>query len=159
MIIRGGHNIDPKAIEDVLASHPAVLLAAAVGRPDAHAGELPVAYVAVNEAVSDEDLLNYCQQHIGERAAVPKAITIDNNLPVTAVGKIFKPALIKREIAYVLNSDLSNLGLHPGQFEVKVIDDKRKGVIAQISLLESNHTLTNSIKKLQGTYSFLIDII
>ena len=45
LIIRGGHNIDPAAIEEPLHRHPAVQLAAAVGRPDAHAGELPVAYV------------------------------------------------------------------------------------------------------------------
>ena len=45
LIIRGGHNIDPASIEEPLHQHPAVQLAAAVGRPDAHAGEVPVAYV------------------------------------------------------------------------------------------------------------------
>ncbi len=45
LIIRGGHNIDPMAIEEVLFRHPAVGLAAVVGQPDAYAGELPVAFV------------------------------------------------------------------------------------------------------------------
>ena len=45
LIIRGGHNIDPKVIEDALLAHPAVAAAAAVGRPDRHSGEVPVAYV------------------------------------------------------------------------------------------------------------------
>ena len=45
LIIRGGHNIDPQLIEAPLQDHPAVLFAAAIARPDAHAGELPVAYV------------------------------------------------------------------------------------------------------------------
>ena len=45
LIIRGGHNIDPRVIEDALLAHPAVTAAAAVGRPDRHAGEVPVAYV------------------------------------------------------------------------------------------------------------------
>ena len=45
LIIRGGHNIDPKVIEDALLAHPAVRAAAAVGRPDRHSGEVPVAYV------------------------------------------------------------------------------------------------------------------
>ena len=49
LIIRGGHNIDPKTIEDALASHPAVRLCAAVGAPDAYAGELPVAFVTLAE--------------------------------------------------------------------------------------------------------------
>lgn len=43
LIIRDGHNIDPENIEEALSPHPAVALAAAVGRPDAHAGELQVA--------------------------------------------------------------------------------------------------------------------
>jgi fatty-acyl-CoA synthase len=45
LIIRGGHNIDPRVIEEGLLSHPAVAAAAAVGRPDRHSGEVPVAYV------------------------------------------------------------------------------------------------------------------
>ena len=45
LIIRGGHNIDPMVIEEMLFRHPAVALAAVVGEPDAYAGELPVAYV------------------------------------------------------------------------------------------------------------------
>ena len=45
LIIRGGHNIDPMAIEEVFFQHPAVALAAVVGEPDAYAGELPVAFV------------------------------------------------------------------------------------------------------------------
>ena len=45
LIIRGGHNIDPRVIEEGLLRHPAVAAAAAVGRPDRHSGEVPVAYV------------------------------------------------------------------------------------------------------------------
>ncbi len=45
LIIRGGHNIDPRVIEDALLRHPGVRAAVAVGRPDRHAGEVPVAYV------------------------------------------------------------------------------------------------------------------
>ena len=45
MIIRGGHNIDPSVIEETLLKHADVMLAAAVSKPDAYAGELPIAYV------------------------------------------------------------------------------------------------------------------
>ena len=47
LIIRGGHNIDPAVIESVLLAHPAVTAAQAVGRPDVHAGEVPVAFVTL----------------------------------------------------------------------------------------------------------------
>jgi fatty-acyl-CoA synthase len=59
LIIRGGHNIDPKLIEDALSKHPAVALAAAVGSPDPYAGEVPVVYVQPKPgaAVSDQELM------------------------------------------------------------------------------------------------------
>jgi fatty-acyl-CoA synthase len=47
LIIRGGNNIDPRMVEEYFYAHPAVADAAVVGRPDAHAGELPVAYLAL----------------------------------------------------------------------------------------------------------------
>ncbi len=50
LIIRGGHNIDPAIIEDALLAHPQVTAASAVGRPDVHAGEVPVAYVTLAPA-------------------------------------------------------------------------------------------------------------
>lgn len=80
LIIRGGHNIDPRSIEDVLAAHPAVAMCAAVGRPDSYAGELPVAYVQLRTRaeVGVDELQEYASLHIAERAAVPKdAILID----------------------------------------------------------------------------------
>jgi len=52
LIIRGGHNIDPQMIEEVLATHPSVAMAAAVGQPDAYAGELPMAFVAARPGTS-----------------------------------------------------------------------------------------------------------
>ncbi len=100
LIIRGGHNIDPRLIEDPLVEHPAVSLAAAVGRPDAHAGELPVAYVQLKSdaSISEEALLAYAGEHIGERAAIPRAIHIVDEVPQTAVGKIYKPYLVQLEV-------------------------------------------------------------
>jgi len=100
LIIRGGHNVDPKTIEEPLHRHPAVALAAAVGYPDAHAGEVPIVYVQLRpgaQATSDE-LMAHAQRAIGERAAWPKRIEIVEALPLTAVGKIFKPALTLRAI-------------------------------------------------------------
>ena len=95
LIIRGGHNIDPLAIEEVFFQHPAVALAAVVGQPDAYAGELPVAYVQLKPGASVEagELLDFVRQRTPERAAVPVRLSFIDAMPLTGVGKIFKPAL------------------------------------------------------------------
>ena len=95
LIIRGGHNIDPAVIEETLHQHEAVELAAAVGKPDSYAGELPVAYVQLKpgKSASVEELQEYARSHIPERAANPVNLFLLDTMPLTAVGKIFKPAL------------------------------------------------------------------
>lgn len=95
LIIRGGHNIDPKVIEDALGSHPAVELCAAVGAPDAYAGELPVAFATLKAGaqVSEAELLAYTAERVDEAPARPKSVTLLQRMPVTNVGKIYKPEL------------------------------------------------------------------
>ena len=95
LIIRGGHNIDPATIEDALLEHPDVSAAAAVGRPDPHSGEVPVAFVTLtpgSDAVPDE-LEAWAAVHVPERAAAPKHVEILDEIPQTAVGKPYKPEL------------------------------------------------------------------
>ncbi len=108
LIIRSGHNIDPVLIEDALQSHPAVALAAAVGQPDKYAGELPVCYVVLKpgaQATADE-LKAFAEPLIAERPAWPKQIIVIDAIPVTSVGKIFKPQLrmdaVQRLVAQVV---------------------------------------------------------
>jgi len=95
LIIRGGHNIDPAVIESVLLMHPSVTAAQAVGRPDQHSGEVPVAFVtlAPGACTTGEELRAWAGQHVPESAAAPKAVTVVGQIPVTLVGKPFKPAL------------------------------------------------------------------
>ncbi|MDM0113063.1 acyl-CoA synthetase [Variovorax sp. J22R133] len=95
LIIRGGHNIDPLAIEEVFFQHPDVALAAVVGQPDAYAGELPVAFVQLKPGAKADDgaLLDFVRERTPERAAVPVAVIFVDAIPLTAVGKVFKPAL------------------------------------------------------------------
>ncbi len=99
LIIRSGHNIDPKVIEDALAAHPAVQLSAAVGAPDAYAGELPVAFVTLvpGANVSAAELLAFAADRVDEAPARPKSVSIIDTMPMTNVGKIYKPEL--RELA------------------------------------------------------------
>jgi fatty-acyl-CoA synthase len=95
LIIRSGHNIDPLVIENALQAHPAVALAAAVGQPDRYAGELPICYVALRPgavATADE-LKKFAEPRISERPAWPKHIFIIDAIPMTSIGKIFKPQL------------------------------------------------------------------
>jgi fatty-acyl-CoA synthase len=95
LIIRGGHNIDPKVIEDALGAHPAVHLCAAVGAPDAYAGELPVAYATLlpGASATEAELLAFTAERVDEAPAKPRSITILEHMPVTNVGKIYKPEL------------------------------------------------------------------
>lgn len=95
VIIRGGHNIDPKLVEEVLAAHPDVLNAAAIGQPCPSKGELPVAYVELKagSTTTVDELLQLCRQKVQERAAIPVEIIQLTQMPLTAVGKVNKPAL------------------------------------------------------------------
>jgi acyl-CoA synthetase (AMP-forming)/AMP-acid ligase II len=95
LIIRGGHNIDPATIENALLAHPAVTAAQAVGRPDVHAGEVPVAFVTLAPGATPSmvELRAWASTHVPEQAAAPKSVTVLDEIPVTSVGKPFKPAL------------------------------------------------------------------
>ena len=134
LIIRGGHNIDPADIEEALLAHPAVAFAGAIGQPDEHAGELPCAFVELVEGadVTEQALLEHCKVHVHERAAIPKHMTILDELPKTAVGKVFKPDLRKHAITRVFNVALDKAG-SPARVEA-VVDDKTRGLVAQVNL-------------------------
>ena len=136
LIIRGGHNIDPAAIEDPLYQLEGVQVAAAVGQPDAHAGETPVAYVQLqdNAELTPADILSYLKSKIGERAAVPKEVIIVDEIPLTPVGKIFKPSLRWQSIQRVYGTELQALDDLAEKIEVSVNEDKIHGSIAEIKI-------------------------
>jgi len=132
LIIRGGHNIDPALIEEALAGHEAVGFVGAIGQPDAHSGEIPCAYVELvaGVEVSPEELVTFANERVAERAAQPKYIEILPELPKTAVGKVFKPALRKSAIIRIYNAALAEAGVLA---EVHaVIEDKQRGLVAQV---------------------------
>ncbi len=149
LIIRGGHNIDPAEIEEALLGHPAVSFAGAIGQPDAHAGELPCAFVELVDGatVTPEELIAHCKTHVKERAAQPKHIKIMDELPKTAVGKIFKPDLRKDAITRIYNEALETNGLESRV--VSVIDDKKRGLVAQ---LEANGVSDTAIQTILGGF-------
>ncbi|BEP66303.1 MULTISPECIES: acyl-CoA synthetase [unclassified Variovorax] len=95
LIIRSGHNIDPKTIEDALGAHPAVQLCAAVGAPDAYAGELPVIFATLvpGASATEDELLAFTSARVDESPARPKWVSVIATMPMTNVGKIYKPEL------------------------------------------------------------------
>lgn len=134
LIIRGGHNIDPRSVEESLLAHPAVTGASVVGRPDPHAGEVPIAYVTVSDAgqVTDGDLLAWGKEHAAEPAAAPKAVHIVDSLPVTVIGKPDKAALVADSIARIVTDALTACAL-TGTVEVDADGGKFTAVIGGIT--------------------------
>jgi acyl-CoA synthetase (AMP-forming)/AMP-acid ligase II len=94
MIIRGGENIYPKEIENVLYEHPAVLEAAVTGQPDPTFGEVPVAHVALRPGASatPEELREHCLATLA-KYKVPRSVVLHDSLPKNSVGKLLKTAL------------------------------------------------------------------
>lgn len=111
LIIRSGHNIDPKTIEDALGAHPAVQLCAAVGAPDAYAGELPVVFATLvpGAHATEEELLAFAAARVDEAPARPKSVTVLQTMPVTNVGKIYKPELRMLAAQQVANAVIDTL--------------------------------------------------
>ena len=160
LIIRGGHNIDPKSIEEPLSKHPAVASVAAVGRPDKKVGELPVAYVVLkpNQSVTPEDLIAYGQQHIAERAAQPKKIYFLDELPLTAVGKVFKPKLSDLQTIEVCLEELEALGMFR-ELDLRVTLTADRGRVAFIkAVAKDGQDHSGAIRNALSNYTFPIEI-
>lgn len=123
VIIRSSHNIDPRVIEDALLMHPDVLMAAAVGEPDEYAGEMPVAFVSLKPGatVDSAALAAFIEQRIPERPAFPRRIDIIPAIPVTAIGKVYKPALRALATERVIQDRLADAGL-AGKVEATVVE-------------------------------------
>jgi fatty-acyl-CoA synthase len=136
LIIRGGHNIDPQIIEDALLAHTGVIQSVAIGQPDVHSGEIPIAYVVVKDKqhTTSSELLAFCQANISERAAIPKRIEILDSIPVTAVGKVFKPLLRNKATEFSVNDLFSK---HDISAHVKSEFDPEKGQVVHIQLSNS----------------------
>jgi fatty-acyl-CoA synthase len=134
LIIRGGHNIDPIVIEEALVRHPAVETAAAVGLPDTYAGELPIAFVQLRPGaeVTPDELREFCRREIPERAAVPVQVVPIPMMPLTGVGKIFKPALRLDATQRAFAAALAPLLAEGVRAEVTVRNDPTHGTLAVV---------------------------
>ena len=136
LVIRGGHNIDPMPIEEVFYQHPAVALAAVVGQPDAYAGELPLAYVQLKPGVTlaAGELEHWVRERTPERAAVPVAIIPIDPMPLTGVGKVFKPQLRWDAARRVFAQSLAPLADQGIRAEVSVGAHGTHGSLATVTI-------------------------
>ena len=137
LIIRSGHNIDPAMIENAMAAHPAVALAAAVGMPDTYAGEVPICFVELLPGVNVnvDDLHRHAQGSIDERPAWPKLIQIIDSIPLTTVGKIFKPSL-RCDAAKQRVMDLVKNEFMIANAQVEVVAGGARGMCVTVTISE-----------------------
>jgi long-chain acyl-CoA synthetase len=101
LIIRGGFNVYPRDVEDALIEHPAVQLAAVIGRPDPRHGEEIVAFVSLHPsetALTPEALIDWARERIGGYK-YPRELQIVDAIPLTPVGKVDRKALRSRVLA------------------------------------------------------------
>jgi fatty-acyl-CoA synthase len=135
-VIRGGHNIDPAPIEEVFFQHPAVALAALVGQPDAYAGELPIAYVQLKPGakVAPGELEDWIRERTPERAAVPAQIIVIDPMPLTGVGKVFKPQLRWDAAQRVFTQRLTALREQGLSYEVRVGAHDTHGTLTTVTI-------------------------
>lgn len=136
LVIRGGHNIDPAPVEEIMFQHPAVGLAAVVGQPDAYAGELPVGYVQLKPGASVQpgELETWVRERTPERAAVPVQVIPIDPMPLTGVGKVFKPRLRWDAAARVFANVLAPLRERGIDCNVEVGPHGSHGSIATVTL-------------------------
>jgi len=95
MIIRGGENIYPREIDEVLYQHPAVAAAATIGVPDQLYGEEVAAFVVLKSEreVTEDEIVAFCKERLADFKC-PKTIRIVTEIPKGPTGK-----LLKRELA------------------------------------------------------------
>jgi long-chain acyl-CoA synthetase len=96
MIIRGGENIYPREIDEVLYQHPMVAAAATIGVPDELYGEEVAAFVVLKEGgdATEREVIDFCRAHLADYKC-PKSVRIVSEIPKGPTGKLLKRELTK----------------------------------------------------------------
>jgi len=164
LIIRGGHNIDPAQIESVLSTHPAVALSAAVGKPDAHAGEAPVAFVLLKpqSTAEPQELVRWCRERVDEPAAVPKEVRFLDEMPLTSIGKVSKLALRHLTITEACLEALAELRPEHPELTAGVEDHPVYGILVVIrihAVQDEQPGLEDKIRQLLSPFAMRYKIL
>lgn len=162
VIIRGGHNIDPGPIEEALLGSPEVVHAAAVGKPDAYAGELPVAYVQLTPGsrLTAEALIALAASGVTERPAIPKEVIILDRMPLTEVGKPIKTALRRNAAERVFTAALLEIWPSGAGLDVQVEPDAVHGSLVRITAVgvQAQGPLEAQVRTVMEQFAFAYEI-
>lgn len=136
LIVRSGHNIDPAAIEDVANQFDGVQISAAVAMPDEHAGEVPALFVVPQPGATIDlgALGRYLEAHVHEPPARPRSVLRIDALPVTAVGKIYKPALRDLAIQEKVRLEVARLCGPAATAKIDVRLDAHKRTLVDVAV-------------------------
>jgi long-chain acyl-CoA synthetase len=94
IMIRGGFNVYPREIEEVLHEHPSVVEAAVIGRPDDRLGEEVVAFIALKKGATaaPDDVIDFCKERLAAYK-YPREVVVLDELPKGGSGKVLKTEL------------------------------------------------------------------
>jgi len=158
LIVRSGHNIDPAAIEDVANAFPGVQMSSAVGMPDAYAGEVPILFVvpSPNRTIDLARLRKHLDANVPEPAARPKRVVLLDALPVTAVGKIFKPTLRDLAVQEKVRAEIDRLFGVDISADIHVDKDDKLNTRVRVAVASADTALlkelADSLSTLPQTY-------
>lgn len=148
LIVRSGHNINPSDIEDVANVFPGVQISAAVGMPDAYAGEVPVLFVVASPGTVID--IGALEQHLGsgiaEPPARPKRIFQIDALPTTAVGKIVKNDLRDRAIEEKVKSEIERAFGMPVAAQVQVGRDDKLNTVVRVEIAAQDAVAVQALR-------------
>ncbi|HWA42547.1 MAG TPA: AMP-binding protein [Hypericibacter adhaerens] len=149
LIVRSGHNINPADIEDVANDFPGVQISAAVGMPDAYAGEVPVLFAvpAPGAELDAGRLQRHMDEHVAEPPARPRRVFLIDALPMTAVGKITKGDLRDRAIVEKVRMESERIfgpALVP---TVTVARDEKLNTVVQVEIQTGDEAALQKLKE------------
>ena len=132
-----------------------MVISIAIGLPDPYAGELPTAYVVkiANSNVTEQQLIDHCASTISERAAIPKKITFIDAMPLTAVGKIFRPTLRQKISEQVISELLAKESIDA---TITSEMEKKRGLVLSIDVADK--IKIDKVKKLVEGYIFTSEV-
>ncbi len=121
--------------------------------PDSHAGELPVCYVQLrpDTSITEDELRAFAEAEISERPAWPRHIHIVETVPMTAVGRIFKPILRQDAVERVVQGILDERGL---QGDVEVTAGGPRGMSVRVTLADDGDHASSQLQEVLDGHLF-----